>query len=286
MQGAFRALNSTRPLRTLCRSVGETSTVNGFNAEPYLQVFGPDGQLRAVDSEISNAEIQFIAQKSGTYTAIVQDNGNDDQLSYSIVATGISSVSPGIPGDYDRNGTVQEADFLLWRATFGQHVVEGTGADGNQNGVVDAADYTVWRDNLGTSGGMGSSAAAAAASSNTAESEASDPPNVTSHLPSDAQEDRPLQPDLSSAVSVSETSTSTHGFSHRTHFGADFRVKPAWDLYRMHNELLAAVVSSQTIREANEPIRTNDYLPEPKCHDTEAIDTAFAQLQTKHFELW
>ena len=63
--------------------------------------------------------------------------------------------SPGtaglpIPGDYDGNGTVQEADFQQWRAVFGTTVqIPGSGADGNVNGKVDAADYTVWRDNVG-----------------------------------------------------------------------------------------------------------------------------------------
>jgi hypothetical protein len=85
--------------------------------------------------------------------------------------------SPGtaglpIPGDYDGNATVEEADFLTWRAAYGTSVaVPGSGSDGNGNGMVDAADYSVWRDNLGNSipplgpgagGGAGAGAASAA----------------------------------------------------------------------------------------------------------------------------
>jgi hypothetical protein len=66
-----------------------------------------------------------------------------------------------IPGDYDLNGSVQQADYLKWKADFGMTVAAGTGSDGNGNGVVDAADFTVWRDHLGQTldPGPGSSAA-------------------------------------------------------------------------------------------------------------------------------
>ncbi len=56
-------------------------------------------------------------------------------------------MSAVIPGDYDRNGTVNAADYDTWKAAFGTTVAAlGDGADGNGDGVVNAADYTVWRD--------------------------------------------------------------------------------------------------------------------------------------------
>jgi hypothetical protein len=54
------------------------------------------------------------------------------------------------PGDYNRDGNVDDADFNLWRSTFGSQ--SDTRADGNGDGIIDAADYVVWRKNYGTTG--------------------------------------------------------------------------------------------------------------------------------------
>ena len=66
-------------------------------------------------------------------------------------------------GDYDGNGTVERADYELWKRSYGKEVPAFYGADGNGNNVIDAADYTVWRNNLGASILLGSGASAAAA---------------------------------------------------------------------------------------------------------------------------
>ncbi|WP_145245490.1 hypothetical protein [Aeoliella mucimassa] len=63
-----------------------------------------------------------------------------------------TTVTLLLPGDYDRNGTVNLDDYQVWKQQFGS---EGDAlqfaADGNFDGVVSLADYTVWRDHLGTS---------------------------------------------------------------------------------------------------------------------------------------
>lgn len=53
-----------------------------------------------------------------------------------------------LPGDYNLDGLVDEADYQAWRAGYGTNGFSL--ADGNRNGIVDAADYTVWRDSLGS----------------------------------------------------------------------------------------------------------------------------------------
>jgi hypothetical protein len=63
------------------------------------------------------------------------------------------SVSP--TGDYNGNGTVDAADYIIWRNTSGQGVTAGTGADGSNNGSVGPEDYTYWRNRFGTIIGSG-----------------------------------------------------------------------------------------------------------------------------------
>lgn len=54
-----------------------------------------------------------------------------------------------LPGDYNLNRTVDDADYATWKAAFNSTTEPFV--DGNRNGTVDAADYTSWRDRNGAS---------------------------------------------------------------------------------------------------------------------------------------
>lgn len=89
-----------------------------------------------------------LGLKTGTITVtspspMVQNGTVNIPISYLVA----------LAGDYDQNGTVDVADYILWRDTLGQDVNAFTGADGSGNGVIDPADYGIWTANFGHSAG-------------------------------------------------------------------------------------------------------------------------------------
>ncbi|MEX2307362.1 MAG: PEP-CTERM sorting domain-containing protein [Pirellulales bacterium] len=75
----------------------------------------------------------------------------------------LRSESVNLPGDFNGDGRVDAADYVVWRknngtetefntwrAHFGESLSVGLPGDFNGDGSVDAADYVVWRKNNGT----------------------------------------------------------------------------------------------------------------------------------------
>jgi glucose/arabinose dehydrogenase len=73
-----------------------------------------------------------------------------------------AEITLGVPaGDFNEDGTIDAADYVVWRDSVGQSVTAWDGADGNGDAMVTAADYDVWRTNFGRTipnlaGGVGS----------------------------------------------------------------------------------------------------------------------------------
>lgn len=66
-----------------------------------------------------------------------------------------------IAGDYNNDGKVDAADFVVWRQTLGQNGI-GLAADGSGNGTIGQSDYDTWRQNFGSSTLAAAAVAAAA----------------------------------------------------------------------------------------------------------------------------
>jgi len=64
----------------------------------------------------------------------------------------------GANGDFNRDGMVDAADYVVWRRSRGQTVPLFSGADGNGNSRIDDADYAIWRSSFGTTSGGGAEA--------------------------------------------------------------------------------------------------------------------------------
>jgi hypothetical protein len=68
-----------------------------------------------------------------------------------------------LAGDYNQNGAVDAADYVLWQDTRDQSVTPGSGADGTgsggaPDGVVNELDYDFWRARLGNTAASTSAA--------------------------------------------------------------------------------------------------------------------------------
>jgi hypothetical protein len=83
----------------------------------------------------------------GSYPINVTLAGGSEDWS----TTGSFTVKVGVPGDYNDNGVVDTADYVLWRKGGPlQFEVDNPG-------TVNAADYTAWRARFGkTTAGAGS----------------------------------------------------------------------------------------------------------------------------------
>ena len=70
-----------------------------------------------------------------------------------------SVVAVGLAGDYNHNGIVDAADYVVWRKTLGQSGPD-LAADGNATTTIDSGDYGVWRAHFGNTNSSGSGASA------------------------------------------------------------------------------------------------------------------------------
>ena len=88
------------------------------------------------------------------YVEFVGDTGGLGYLNdMRIVASG---VAPGVPGDYNANGRVDAADYVVWRQALNTTTVLPNDPTG---GTITTTQYNTWRANFGNPSGAGSATA-------------------------------------------------------------------------------------------------------------------------------
>ena len=134
------------------------ATVDENISQTYTLESGTQVSLNdplVLDGVVLSNSFQTFAELLGTigdeltlrFTAMA-DGGSEAFAFRNIVIEGMVA-SAALVGDYNGDGTVDMADYVVWRNNLGNTVDAGTGADGNGDGVVDAADYAEWKANFG-----------------------------------------------------------------------------------------------------------------------------------------
>jgi hypothetical protein len=140
-----------------------TSTINFTAGASELQ-FADSSSLTWATGGILNLsnwdplldKVRFGTNSSGlTRTQLGQIQFNGGELGAHLDSNGylVAGALPGVQGDYNNNGGVDAADYVLWR--------NGGPLQNEVNtvGTVDATDYDAWKERFGNISGSGSSVA-------------------------------------------------------------------------------------------------------------------------------
>ncbi len=96
----------------------------------------------------------------GTYSDTFSGNSNPtplydyNEMMYRLDLAKIPNLFARLPGDYNRDGVVNGADYIVWRNSMSGDI--DLAADGNGDGMITAADYNIWRAHFGTTAASGS----------------------------------------------------------------------------------------------------------------------------------
>jgi hypothetical protein len=103
----------------------------------YFTGLGPlDPGTYHVDAEMWMRQPRF-----GGYQDVLFSTGS---LTFNV---GEPQAGAVLEGDYNRDGQVDAADYIVWRSSLGSSDI--LAADGDRSGTVDEPDYGVWRSHFG-----------------------------------------------------------------------------------------------------------------------------------------
>jgi hypothetical protein len=91
--------------------------------------------------------LSIVGEDGEQFRAVIDING--------IEAIGEAQFTPptGLPGDFNGDGTVDAADYTVFRDNLGGFETAFAPLTGSGNGTVGAEDYSLWRSNFGATSG-------------------------------------------------------------------------------------------------------------------------------------
>ncbi|MCI0333391.1 MAG: PEP-CTERM sorting domain-containing protein [Planctomycetes bacterium] len=115
-----------------------------------LEVELIDGFLPEIGDEVI---VLFAASVLNVFDTVTAFDGGDlfgidISVLYSATDVTLRFDDLFLLGDYNRNGVVEAADYVVWRKTLGDVGMDLL-ADGNGNDEIDAGDFDVWRAHFG-----------------------------------------------------------------------------------------------------------------------------------------
>jgi hypothetical protein len=125
-------------------------TNNGGQTKTHALLIGSQA-IDAGDGTGSFFNPQFD-QRGDPFSRVANGVGVGDEVDIGAFELQSSPAVPSQPGDYNFGGFVDAADYVLWRKTLNTAGVPAyTGSDGDGDTTIDQDDYGVWRAHYGQS---------------------------------------------------------------------------------------------------------------------------------------
>jgi hypothetical protein len=150
--------SGTAALNAYAEWTFEGNVLAGANASPYPANNSYPANFPQDIGFVDSANGDFRLSASSPYKNRASD-GEDPGADFEELWVRTARARSGLPekslGDFNRDGAIDAADYVLWRKTLGQ-MRAGLPADGDNNGQIDGGDYDVWRAHFGQAGGTAS----------------------------------------------------------------------------------------------------------------------------------
>jgi hypothetical protein len=103
----------------------------------------------------------LLATVTGTLTGTFESVTGGYTVDYGVMTPGQLRLNfaGGVAGDYNQDGTVNAADYVVWREATSVGLTSLPNEGGISLGSVDAADYNFWRSRFGATSAAGSGSA-------------------------------------------------------------------------------------------------------------------------------